>query len=611
MSRVVCWFVLLISLGASAFAQETPEAWRPGARLAFPNHGVVNAFVIFVQHPDEVDGAGDFGSDPETEWPISLSRDAQRLIPAWANEGRLLATPGTEPGQYDDGSISAFYNLMSQGRFSLTGYVYPRVYHPQQPVAWYHENRGNFANGVVKLSHEILNSSELQSYFSQNPDGLDLAALDTYRNGTNEYGSDGVFDLIILIHRNITLPRLRLDREGNTTRGSSISSLGADVDYRPTHGIDYREPDTDAFLDTPVTLGNLRVIDNVTSGSGITVHALSRKQAVRIITHEIGHRHFGYYHTCESAHSPDSDCIGIMGGAYVTMSAGDRIKLGWADVVPVDLPSLGRLDVTFADALQSGKVYRLRTGRDQCGDMIVEARFWNNFWDAPPNPDKANQPFYRNDDGDQGDLFLPQEGLYLYKAPEVGNVLCGGNLKPEFEKHTFSSLENSGIGRRIIPFQSGHATEMKAFRVGGTYKVAYTPGDRYAPFDRPMFFFHRNFALDDKLTITNISRQEGAFSAEIWTDYLNGSEADAMQLVVYPNPPPYHVFVEYTLPEETTATLTLYDLQGRRVVRLAEGLHQAGRHKIYYEPEGLASGLYWWRLDTPSRSTTSSMRIIR
>ncbi|NBC18958.1 MAG: hypothetical protein GVY18_16780, partial [Bacteroidetes bacterium] len=366
---------------AAAGKQNDPSA-RPGVRLAIPNEGTINAFVLFVQFPDEPDDAGSWGDDPETEWPPDRSLGPDHRLPAWAEEGKLIAPPGTEPSAFDAGSLSAFYHLMSDGRFRVTGHVYPEVVHPEHPVDWYHANRGDFLNGAVKLSHEILTSEAIQQYFATNPDDLDLTAFDRFRNGTPEMTPDGVFDLVVLVHRDVVLPRLRLDRFGRTTGGSSMTSFGADTELRPSHLIDFRDPSTDAFAPAPVTLGGLRVTDNVTSGSGIIARALTRKQAVRIIAHELGHRHFGLFHTCQHPTSPNSDCVGIMGGAYVTMSAGDRIKLGWAEVDRIDLGAFERRTITVPDALHSGRVLRIRSGEaDRCGDLIVEARFWNNFWD--------------------------------------------------------------------------------------------------------------------------------------------------------------------------------------------------------------------------------------
>ncbi len=603
---------LVLRLSAGVVGSVWAQPAHPGARLAFPNRGVVNAFVIFVQHADDPDYSGEFGSDPETEWPVDHSLGPDRLLPAWAEGNKLLSPPGTSPEEFDEGSLSAFYHQMSHGRFTITGYVYPKVYIPKHPIEWYHENRGAFQNGASRRSHEILTSDEIQAYLNENPDGLDLRALDTYRNGTFSYmnGGDGIFDLIILIDRNTTLPRLRRDDAGKSIGGSSITSLGIDNEVRKDF-VDYTNTQSDGFASDPVVLGGMRVIDNLTSGSGVLTYAQTRKQAVRIIAHEIGHRHFGFYHTCTSDFSPNSDCIGIMGGAYLTMSAGDRIKLGWTEIVPIDMENHESVDVVFEDAIRSGKVYRIRQGEDRCGDVIVEARLWTNFWDAPPNPHDPSAPFYLNDDGDQADLFLPQEGLYVYKAPQPGASWCGGNRNPSFEYAYFSSMENSGLYDRLVPFRAGRSEELRAFRPGGAYRVAYEPGDVYAPYRLPLFYFHES-ALDEKLTISDIKRVENGFSARIWTDYLSGPP-DRMGLHVanYPNPFDDDTIIEYELPQEAEARVEVFDVLGRRVAVLVEGRHQPGVHRTYFDASSLSPGFYYCRINANGQTTTHPMQVVR
>lgn len=602
MARCFLSLVLLLMGTPVCYAQEA----RPGVRLLMPTEGEVSALVVFVQFPEEPDIFGDWASDPATEWPHERSLGPGRSLPSWGEGGRLVALPGTPPEDFVSGSLSAFYHTMSHGRFRMTGYVYPQVMQPAHPVEWYHANRGDFANGAVALSHEILTSDALQTYLDANPDGLDLGAFDTFRNGTTIREPDGLFDLIVLVHRDEVMPRLRLSRNDRPLSGTSLTSLGADLELRPTHPVDYRLPASDAFAPDPVILGGLRVIDNVTSGSGVTIRAYSWKQAVRLITHEVGHRHFGRYHTCQSPNASTSNCVGIMGGAYITMSAPDRIKLGWTEVVNVDVDAYERHHLTLPDALISGKVFRIRHGEDGCGDLIAEARFWSNPWDHPPDPALGN------DDGDDVDLFLPQEGLYLYKAPEAGSVLCGGRPDPGSDDQRYSSLENNGLIGRVVPFAQGASTEQRAFRVGGTYQVAYEPGHTFSPIQRPRFDAHRNPWLDSRLTLTNIQRRDGAFSAELWTSVLvEEPEEGTPTVYAYPNPATDLTTLQYRVAAIAPVRIDLLDSLGRRVRHLAEGPHQPGTHELTFDVSTLRTGLYWCRVAIGAQVHAVALHVVR
>lgn len=589
-------------------AKHAAAQGRPGARLAMPATGEVSALVLFVQFPGEPDAYGAWGEDPSTEWPHDRSLGPDRRLPHWAEAGRLVAPPGTPPASFAPASASAFYHTMSHGHFRLTGYVYPRVLHPQHPADWYHPQRGGFANGSVRLAHELLTSDEMQRYLTDNPDGLDLGAFDRFRNGTAERTPDGVFDLVIVVHRDEILPRLRRSRNGRPLGGTSLTSFGADTEWRPAHGVDYRLADADGFAAEPVTLGGLRVIDNMTGGSGVTVRAVSHKQAVRLIAHELGHRHFGLYHTCTSPVAPTSDCVGIMGGAYVTMSAPDRLKLGWAEAMPVDITTFTQQTVEVPDALATGQVLRVRTGgTDRCGDLLVEARRWTNPWDAPPDG--------RTDDGDDHDLFLPQEGLYLYKAAQPGDLACGGHPDAASELLFYSSLENNGLIGRLVPFAEGTATRERAFRIGGTYQVAYTPGDTYGPHARPRFAAHTHPRLDAALTLTGIERTAEGFLAQLWSDYLaEPPDTGAPTVTAYPNPFVGATTLRYEVPEAAGGAdvqVDLYDALGRHLVRLAQGPHQAGVHEVPVSAPSLSAGVYWARLRVDGLQTSVALHAVR
>jgi hypothetical protein len=74
--------------------------------------------------------------------------------------------------------------------------------------------------------------------------------------------------------------------------------------------------------------------------------------------------------------------------------------------------------------------------------------------------------------------------------------------------------------------------------------------------------------------------------------------ARTLHVAAYPNPTSGAVAVRYRLPEAMRARLVVYDLLGRRVALLAEGLHAAGAHEATWRPAELASGTYFCRLET-------------
>lgn len=69
----------------------------------------------------------------------------------------------------------------------------------------------------------------------------------------------------------------------------------------------------------------------------------------------------------------------------------------------------------------------------------------------------------------------------------------------------------------------------------------------------------------------------------------------------YPNPLQTTATVRYALPEAADVRLAVYDLAGREVAVLAEGVRAAGVHDAAFDARGLASGLYLYRLEVDGR----------
>ena len=79
----------------------------------------------------------------------------------------------------------------------------------------------------------------------------------------------------------------------------------------------------------------------------------------------------------------------------------------------------------------------------------------------------------------------------------------------------------------------------------------------------------------------------------------------------YPNPFHPATTVRYTLSRPGPVRLAVYDLLGREVARLKDGLAAAGAHQARVEARGWASGVYLYRLTTPEGSATRRMVLAR
>ncbi len=79
----------------------------------------------------------------------------------------------------------------------------------------------------------------------------------------------------------------------------------------------------------------------------------------------------------------------------------------------------------------------------------------------------------------------------------------------------------------------------------------------------------------------------------------------------YPNPFNPQTTLRFDVPEASVVRLVVYDVLGRAVRVLVDGVRQAGVHEVVFEAAGLPSGTYLVRLDTPEGSFTKTMQLVK
>jgi hypothetical protein len=89
----------------------------------------------------------------------------------------------------------------------------------------------------------------------------------------------------------------------------------------------------------------------------------------------------------------------------------------------------------------------------------------------------------------------------------------------------------------------------------------------------------------------------------------------AFALDVHPNPSIGPARIEYALPREARVKLRVFDVAGREVARLVDGLEPAGRHVATWSGTAAhpnaRSGIYLVRFETPDRTWTKRLAMLR
>jgi photosystem II stability/assembly factor-like uncharacterized protein len=82
-------------------------------------------------------------------------------------------------------------------------------------------------------------------------------------------------------------------------------------------------------------------------------------------------------------------------------------------------------------------------------------------------------------------------------------------------------------------------------------------------------------------------------------------------LSVFPNPFNAYTTLTLDLPQRGAIRVSVFDLLGREVKTVADGLFNEGRHFLRFDGTLLSSGLYFVRLETPARTITRKMILLK
>jgi hypothetical protein len=86
------------------------------------------------------------------------------------------------------------------------------------------------------------------------------------------------------------------------------------------------------------------------------------------------------------------------------------------------------------------------------------------------------------------------------------------------------------------------------------------------------------------------------------------------EFVVYPNyPNPFNssTTISYQLTKDSQVVINIYDILGNKIQTLLDSYKLAGRHRIGFEAEGLASGTYFFKVQTESGALVTKMMYLK
>jgi polyhydroxybutyrate depolymerase len=121
-------------------------------------------------------------------------------------------------------------------------------------------------------------------------------------------------------------------------------------------------------------------------------------------------------------------------------------------------------------------------------------------------------------------------------------------------------------------------------------------------------FFQRN--THPNKSLHKAAAESGGFDRSMLAVAASTPETNSLGQN-YPDPFNPQTTISFSIAEAAQVRLAVYDMLGRAVRVLVNGLVEAGTHDAIFEAGELPSGTYIYRLDTPSESFTHTMLLVK
>ncbi len=153
----------------------------------------------------------------------------------------------------------------------------------------------------------------------------------------------------------------------------------------------------------------------------------------------------------------------------------------------------------------------------------------------------------------------------------------------------------------LIDNETGQEINMMEER---TYTFFHSTRAKVAPKANPS---SPNFSIRAKA-----STQSTRFTLKVSTEQIERDVPEEIFLSQnYPNPFNPTTTIPFGLNEDSNVELVVYDILGRKIRTLVDGLRTAGRYEIQFNSRELASGVYFYRLTTNSKVLLKKFTLIK
>lgn len=221
------------------------------------------------------------------------------------------------------------------------------------------------------------------------------------------------------------------------------------------------------------------------------------------------------------------------------------------------------------------------------------------------------------------DTIISNLNLGDYLRPDLSTVdvdaLGRGNIR--FRAHISAQIPRDLDGLDLNVFNNGQAVHSHSMDFNGD-KSSMT-----LFLDLPLGSVKKDdsvFIRPSTDSMFDLALGHHTFEPDGWGRWT-GAETDAIHEIAeyqvesptkfsidtYPNPFNPTTQIRFTLPESGVTNLKIYDILGRQVAVIVNGLLAAGEHQFTFDATGLPSGLYLYKIESGGQALSGKMLLVK
>jgi len=133
------------------------------------------------------------------------------------------------------------------------------------------------------------------------------------------------------------------------------------------------------------------------------------------------------------------------------------------------------------------------------------------------------------------------------------------------------------------------------------------------PFINYLSSGNQNYLLDFENTLDSLSSNEILeYESQNNTSVDDNIEtSNSFDSINYPNPINGLTTIKYLLPDESRITINVFDILGRRVASLKDGIQPAGTYQTIWDAGDRSSGVYFYKITVNDKVETKKMLLIK